>query len=178
MNETPTNHQNEEVQFNNAARRVIFDAQEDTSAGEPPLHMTERGKNVLKGAGVVAGLAAVGGIAAGMAQPDGGSYNPDRGEADASISSISLAENANLRYDPNVGTGDENNLIDQLDAAVTVDPESDVRVLHGTENGTWYGVNSEDISTAIPNFDDLEDKDSIVWVNEQNVESIQKDSNS
>ncbi|MGV9001640.1 MAG: hypothetical protein ACOH18_01650 [Candidatus Saccharimonadaceae bacterium] len=167
MTEKQTNNSNNEPElFNNAAKRVV----------ESDLHISERGKNILKGTGVVAGVAAGTFIASqlfgGMA---GGDDNPTRGELDPTLQSITVAEGANLRNDPLIpNRRDLPNLVEKLGEEVTLHPHDDIRVLKNTNNGTWYGIEKEDITAAIPNFNDESDKDGIIWVNEDGISSVEK----
>ena len=106
----------------------------------------------------------------GLASTAGGSDNPERGEVDQNITSITLDPEANIRQDPNVA--DEPNIaVPQLGAEVKIDAAHDIRVLEGTNNGTWYGINAEDITAKAPDAA-VNDKDGVVWINEQGIESI------
>lgn len=106
----------------------------------------------------------------GIAATSGGSDNPERGEADTTISSITLNSDAHVRQDPYVA--DEPNLaVLHLEEPITINAGHDIRVLEGTNDGTWYGISAEDIVTQYPNIQ-IVDKDGEVWVNEQGVQSI------
>lgn len=162
MSETLQHQHNEDELYKNAAQRLL-------AGSEPPrpLHITERGKNFLVGAGATLGVVAG---ATGLVSAEGGTDNPDRGELKPNIE-ITLSEDARLRNDPSVS----NNLVYETTQSVTVNTEDEVRVLNNTDNGTWYGVNKEDIAAAIPSFDGDNDKDGIVWVNEATASIAEKD---
>lgn len=124
------------------------------------------GWSAAAAASIIAGVA-------GLAATAGGSDNPERGEVDQSIESVTLNPDANIRQDPYV-TDEPNLAIPQLGAEVKIDAAHDIRVLEGTNNGTWYGINVDDITAKAPDAA-VNDKDGVVWVNEQGVESISTD---
>ncbi|HMS92814.1 MAG TPA: hypothetical protein PKD28_00360 [Candidatus Saccharibacteria bacterium] len=102
--------------------------------------------------------------------------NEDRAGGDASnetlnpdIVSIQVDNGATIRSDPHKRDGDTSNRLDQIDLGdgryVTVPTEEGVRIAHD-ENGTWYGLSANDL-TDIVNIDISDDRDGIVWINEQ-----------
>jgi hypothetical protein len=144
------------------------------SEKQPPLRITERGKRVRDGL-IIGGISApliAGGIL-GIAHEAGGNENgAERGEVAADIYALTLSPDANLRYDPNMGDENTSTLIGQPGEETIVVGESRIRVLEGTNNGTWYGLRSDWLADSIPNFNDGGDKDGIIWVNEQGVTHI------
>lgn len=163
MNETPnTNPTNEDQAFSNAARRIVVD---EKAAPERPLHITERGKKVRAGAIGATGALAVAAIALGVNNMDTGATEPKLETPDGAIS---LSEGARLRSEPTVFDEERgSNRIDTLETSVVIEPSAPVEVKRGTDNGTWYGLQAEDLATAIPGFDKSGDSDNIIWVNEQ-----------
>ncbi|MFZ3010211.1 MAG: hypothetical protein WA030_04335 [Candidatus Microsaccharimonas sp.] len=137
---------------------------------KPPLHITERGKNVIWGTAAATAIAA--GITGIVVESGGNNNGPERGEVDTSIFSITLTPDANLRYDPNLGDVNTNTLIAQPGQETEVIGQSRIRVLEGTDDGTWYGLSTDWLADSIPHFDDNGDKDGIVWVNEQGVSHV------
>ena len=109
----------------------------------------------------------------GIAASEGGSSNGDeRGTVDNTIESITLSPGANIRFDPYVGDDLTNTEALQLDAKVVINVKHDMRVLKGTNDGTWYGIPVNDAEASIPGIASANDQDGIVWVNETRVESI------
>lgn len=152
----------------------------DTSSSTYTIHLAEKGSveatpqrrrptagQIGWSAAAAASLIA-GGF--GLTGTAGGSDNPDRGEVDENITSITLDPEANIRQDPYVAE-EPNIAIPQLGAEVKIDAAHDIRVLEGTNNGTWYGVDVEDVAAKVPDVA-ANDKDGVVWVNEQGIESI------
>lgn len=123
----------------------------------------------------VAGLVTIATVGVGgLVALEGGSSNgAERGTVDNSIESITLNPDANIRLDPYVGEGENNNDVLQLEAKVTIDVNHDIRVLEGTSNGTWYGIPISEVATVAPSASSINDKDGILWVNEQGVEKIE-----
>ena len=118
----------------------------------------------------LAGVATAG--IAGIASLEGGNNNGESvGATDVTIESITLNPEANLRFDPYIGEGEEDNSVLQLGAAITIDVNHDVQVLNNTNNGTWYGVPMAHIQEVVPTIN-TSDKDGIIWVNWQGVENI------
>jgi len=141
----------------------------DTSIDTRPAHPV---RNAVIGTAVVGGLLAIG--VTGLANEQGGNANgAERGDTDTTIESITLNPDANLRFDPYAGEGEDNNRVLSLGAQITIDADHDIRVLEGTNNGTWYGISLEDVKEIVPSVDTT-DKDGIIWVNEQGVESIDR----
>lgn len=106
----------------------------------------------------------------------GDTYGVNDAEIDSTISSITLKDGANLRFDPYVsGENQEPNLVESLGASITIDANHDFKVIDGTDDGQWIGVRVEDIKNVDPQFDDRGDNDGIVWVNEQGFDSVQRD---
>lgn len=123
--------------------------------------------------GLLAAAASISAGAYGLSTMEGGNDNgAERGEVDQSIYSLTLSPDANLRYDPNMGNDDNNTLIGQPGEETLVVSEDGIRVLDDTNNGTWYGIDSSKLAEAIPNFNNRNDKDGIIWVNEQGVTHI------
>lgn len=140
---------------------------------EPPKRRKITGKQAL-GWGV-AGVAMTVGVV-GIASQADGDNNAERGELQPAITSITVSPDANWRLDPTVP--DEYtapNVAFDLDAEVKIDALHDIRVLEGTNNGTWYGINLEDIAAKVPDVANTSDEDHIIWVNEQGVVSVQTD---
>lgn len=149
-----------------AVARRNFD--QDTTA-EPTSH---RLRNAVIGTAAIGGVLALG--VAGLASEQGGSNNGEtRGTADNTIESVTLNPDANIRFDPYVGEGEDNNEVLHLGAQITIDINHDARVLDGTNNGTWIGIPLDEIKTVVPDIS-TSDKDGIVWVNEQGVKEIQR----
>lgn len=105
----------------------------------------------------------------------GDTYGVNDAEVDGTISSVTLVEGANLRFDPYVS--DENdppNLVESLDAPITVDSEHDFKIINGTDDGQWIGIPVADIKKVDPQFDDHGDNDGFVWVNEKGYTSVER----
>lgn len=127
----------------------------------------------LRNAGIVAGGAMLAAGMYGLSTMEGGNANgAERGEVDQSIYSLTLSPDANLRHDPNTGDVNTNTLIGQPGEETVVVSEDGIRVLDDTNNGTWYGIESSKLAEAIPSFNNGNDKDGIIWVNEQGVTHI------
>lgn len=144
------------------------------AAPTPRNPRTPDAKPSLTGKQVAGGIAAGAALVAGgfgLNHMGGGDNLPERGDLDTSISSITLEQGANIRFDPevkNAVTGPT--LIESTDAEVTVTTDEGVRVLEDTNNGTWYGFEA----TQIPDLGNTNDKDGIVWVNEAGIDSIER----
>jgi len=125
------------------------------------------GKKIAVG---VTGVAATAAFAAGAYATQGGSNQPEQGNADTTVTQLVIGDEANIRHDPYVGKAknDDENLIQKTDEAITVDTPDGVRVVDTSDNGRWYGIEAN----QIPNFDAHHDKDGIVYVNEQNIQDI------
>lgn len=97
--------------------------------------------------------------------------NISQAEFNTSISSVTLEDGANLRSDPFVQDKDVSNRLDQLDLgdtdSIVITTEDGVQV-SDSEDGTWYGIKADDL-TELLDVDVENDKDGIVWVNEDRV---------
>ena len=142
-----------------------------------PERKKEKRARQLKGALAGLGIATLTGIGVGLlAHSEGGSdKGAERGTLDKTISSITLSPGAHLRFDPYVANPESEapNDVLQLQDRISIDINSDARVLEGTSNGTWFAIPSSEVAAVIPDFDSKNDKDGILWVNEQGVESVQ-----
>lgn len=150
------------------------DASDDTPEGTAPRGRRRPTTRQVLGWGAAGAAMAVG--IAGLAAQGDGDNNSERGELQPSITSITINPDANLRLDPTVP--DEYtapNIALELGAEVTIDATHDIRVLTDTNNGTWYGIDLEDISAKVPDAANVSDEDHIIWVNEQGVTSVQTD---
>ena len=114
------------------------------------------------------------GIASIAASEGGNSNGAERGTVDNTIESITLNTGANIRFDPYVGDNSTNTEALHLDAEVVINVKHDVRVLEGTNNGTWYGISVNEVEPSIPSIASENDKDGIVWVNEKGVKAIKR----
>jgi|GEM_PF-1128581 len=166
-NRTPANYQETQVvERTPAPAPAVRPAPERAPALAPErdLDQPDRmslGKRVAVGAALTAALA---GGAAALNATEGGSHNPEQGDLDTTVTSITLDEDARVRFDPYVGHTDvDDTLADVTDTQITIDTPDGVRVKTDTANGDWYGVEAN----QIPNFDGTKDADGIVWVNEQ-----------
>ncbi|MFZ1300973.1 MAG: hypothetical protein WAQ27_00095 [Candidatus Microsaccharimonas sp.] len=141
---------------------------EDTSQQTPAERRARRRRIVL---GTTAAVSLGLGVA-GVISTAGGNNTPERGEANTAIHSITVNPDATFRLDPEVddATLGPNSVL-QLGAEFTIDINNDLRVLEGTNNGTWYGISKEDLAEVVPKVADVNDKDGYIWVNEQGVES-------
>lgn len=120
-------------------------------------------------------VAAKGGTAAyEMVKDDSDQFENDK----VSVSEISIEDGARFRSEPAVPSKDEapnilttTNFGDLAgsDATLSFAPGEDVYKVETVNNGTFYGVSTEDLSLALPNkADELsKDKDGIIWVSEQ-----------
>jgi hypothetical protein len=156
-----------------AARRL--DAQRLTQAQPESDESSLFGKRPGLAITGLVGVAALG--VGGLVALEGGSPDgAERGTTDASIASITLNPDAHLRLDPYVGDPKNNTANDalQLGAKVTIDANRDIRVLNGTSNGTWYGIPIDEVKAVAPSASSINDKDGILWVNEQGVENVAK----
>lgn len=165
-----------------AARRTV---EADTSSNTYSIPNTETMQDTAPkrkltakdaAAGVLATSAFVAGIA-GISSTSGGEDSTDQGEASpTTVNSITLSPDARVRQDPevdNVVTGP--NMLFSPGSELEIETNNEVRVLGGTNNGTWYGLTVEDVATKIPGAENLHDKDGIVWVNEAGVKSVDED---
>ena len=128
----------------------------------------EIGSAVFLGAMLTVGVASI------AASEGGNSNGAERGTVDNTIESITLSDGANIRFDPYVGDDSTNTEALHLDAKVVINVKHDVRVIDGTNNGTWYGINVNEVAASIPSIASANDKDGIVWVNGQGVEAIKR----
>ncbi|HEY8885928.1 MAG TPA: hypothetical protein VIM31_00285 [Candidatus Microsaccharimonas sp.] len=162
--------------YQNAQQQAQEEARADAALREPG-EVGFMGKHPrLTAAGVVVGLAGVATLGVtGIASMNGGESNgAERGVQDGTIESITLAPGANIRFDPYMSDESTNTEALHLDTQVVIDANHDIRVLDGTNNGTWYGVPVADMTTAIPDIASKGDKDGIVWVNEQGVDNVER----
>lgn len=161
MNEQPPLSSDE--QFDARTQQAARQSVEDGQIQHTPV------KRIM-GVGLVVGTALaipIGVGVAGIAGEHGGSTNgAEEGKVDNSIYEVTLNPGANVRFDPYVGEGENNNEAIHLDSQVKIDAAHDIRVLSDTKNGTWYGIPMDEIKDLAPSIDTA-DKDSIVWVNEQ-----------
>lgn len=140
---------------------------------------TTTGRRITAG-GALRGGAAVGAIGLailGWNAMEGGNDNGnERGEVITGVASIELNDDARFRNDPHVEDNDgSTNRVLELNTPVTIDINDDIRRLDNTNNGTWYGISTEDLAVQYPSVLSSGDKDGIVWVNEQGVDSIKTD---
>lgn len=164
-----------------AARRIIEVPTRETiqvpprSEGQPSQNVEPRPSRLAKaGVGIAAGAALLVGVGA-IHESAGGSDTPERGELDQTVNSIVLNPDANLRNDPTTEGVNGPNLVANPGQEVTIVPEGDVRVVETDNNGTWYGLQAEDLATQVPGVTAANDKDGVIWVNEQGVSSIDRD---
>ena len=102
----------------------------------------------------------------------GGTNDPSRFEHNPAVTSVTLEEDARVRYDPNVENTEGGNLIDVVDQAITVPTVNGVYTHVEFRNGKWIGVDP----ASIPNFDSKGDKDNIVWINEGKISTTTAES--
>lgn len=143
-----------------------------TSTSErSPIKTSTPTRRIVAGA---IGAALAGGAAyAALSAESGGSNNPERGELDTQIVAATLLDGARIRQDPFVeGQYETPNILKQVDGTTHFSTPDGVRIERSTNNGTWYGFEA----SQIPDLGDVNDKDGIVWVNEQKV-SLDLDSN-
>lgn len=150
-----------------AARRVI---QEPASEPEVPQRQPRLTRRQALGAGLVLATTLTAGVV-GLHNEAGGNNSPERGELDQTIHSIILDPGANLRNDPFIAD-EPNSVAEPISKTITIETPHGVRVENNTNNGTWYGIEKEDLAVAIPNAANANDKDGIIWVNEQRVETV------
>lgn len=98
--------------------------------------------------------------------------NPD-------IGSVQIFDGATVRSDPYKGDGFDSNRLDDVDSgtdeATTIFTPKGVRI-SVDNNGTWYGIPAEDLTAALPTVNATDDRDGIVWVNEQRAKpSLDRD---
>lgn len=168
-----TQHTDDVLELQNAAeasRRY----QEAQVNAQPSPQSNESGlfqKHPILTTAALVGVAAVG--FTGLTSLEGGNSNgSERGTVDTTIESITISPDATFRLDPKVGEGEENNNVLQLGARVTIDVNHDIRVLEDTNNGTWYGISTDEIAAVVPKVSSINDNDGILWINEQGVESV------
>ena len=139
---------------------------------EPPkrFELTSRGRAVAGlGSAALAAAIAFGSVASlGNQSNEVQSGNISQAEFNTTISSVTLEDGANLRSDPFVQDKDMSNRLDQLDLGDTKDivitTEDGVQISED-EDGTWYGIKADNL-TELLDVDVENDKDGIVWVNE------------
>ena len=97
--------------------------------------------------------------------------------ANANIQSITLESGARLRSEPVVtDKADPTNIVDSVEQKTTIQTSNEVLIKDSSEaNGKWYGIPIKNVEDVIPKFDDQDDKDNYVWVNELGVQKIEKD---
>lgn len=163
-----------------AARRIIEVPTRETiqvpprSESQPSQNVEPRPSRLAQaGVGIAAGAALLVGVGA-VHESAGGSDSPERGELDQTVNSIVLNPDANLRNDPTTEGVNGPNLVANPGQEVTIAPEGDVRVVESDDNGTWYGIQAEDLATQVPDVAATNDKDGVVWVNEQGIASIDR----
>jgi len=111
---------------------------------------------------------------------DRGSENPEKyGKLDPSVTQVLIEGGANLRFDPYYA-GDGSNLIRQLndEESFTVETPDGVYLTNQDEysrDGIWVGVKAEDIKNSNPDIDIKNDKDDIIWINEQKSKIIKEE---
>jgi len=160
-----------------AAKRL--EAQEAARAAALPAPKERTSvKDALITASLIAGGVGVAALGVGglVSMEGGSSHGAELGTPDNTIESITLSPDAHLRLDPYVGDPKDDTANDVLDlpAQVTIDANHDIRVLTDPNSGTWYGIPIGEVSAVIPDANGINDKDSILWVNEQGVEKVNK----
>ena len=121
---------------------------------------------------LLAGAAIVGAAAYGLhaQSSEVRAGNVHEGELNPNISSIQIYDGARVRSDAQILDQEiGSNRLATVDLGdgryVTLPTPEGVYVEHD-ENGTWYGIQAEDMSDVVTvDLDD--DKDGVVWVNEQ-----------
>lgn len=106
----------------------------------------------------------------GLITSSGGDTAPEIQEGDKIVNSVTLLPEARIRQDPKVDdavTG-PNTLLNP-EQVVTIESEDGIRIHEDTDNGTWYGISTEDLATKIPEATNVHDTDGVVWVNEQGL---------
>lgn len=132
------------------------------------LPSTERDKKIKKITKFALGIALATTIIAAGKSFEGGSKSAEAfGEINPQIASITLQQEANLRYDPVVAGGEDNNIIESTEKPIHIETNGDVRVHADEANGDWYGIPVAEVRKADPTFKDHGDKDGVVWVNQQ-----------
>lgn len=161
--------------YQGAQEQARQDAREDSTLREPGEPGFFNRHPHLTTAGVTAGLVGIAAVGVtGIISSEGGTSNGvERGVVNNSIESLTLNPDANIRLDPYVSTGDNNNNALHLGAKVTIDANHDIRVLTDTNNGTWYGIPIAEVKAVAPRAGSINDKDGILWVNEQGVEKVE-----
>lgn len=132
-----------------------------------------RVKTIATRAGAAAlSVAIAGGAAFGLHEMAGGSDNPNRGET-ISADTITINEDARFRNDPYVPDGDPNIA---LNNPLTSPTEINVKTnsIHISEdaNGEWYGIPIEEMKGKVPGIEDAQDKDGVIWINQQGIDSV------
>lgn len=118
-------------------------------------------------AGAITGAAVLAAGYAALSETDGGSKNPEQGDLDTSISQIVVSPDANVRFDPYVENRENSNFIGNPGEATEIDTSGGARIVRN-ENGAWYGVDADQIQSV----NGARDKDGVVWINEQGIESV------
>jgi enamine deaminase RidA (YjgF/YER057c/UK114 family) len=171
-----TQHIDEALELANAGPKPVVQPTSEVGSVESAAQAARRtffDRDKMVGVGVVTALATTA-VLAGVAlsAEHGGNSSPEtRGTVDNSIESVTLNPDANIRFDPYVGEGENNNNALHLGAQITIDVNHDARILDGTKDGSWVGIPLDEVKTVIPNID-LGDKNGVVWINEQGIQEI------
>lgn len=146
---------------------IVKDAVVDTAKAHPGVS--------IAGAAAAAAL-----IIGGAALESGNTKGPEHAEISDNIYSVTLNENAPLRFDPFVIDKDgETNRAYTLDEEGTIVAVGKTKVINDTPDGTWYGFSTDFVRDAGLNLSGADidrlqtDQDGTVWVNIQNVVSVQ-----
>lgn len=93
------------------------------------------------------------------------------GHIDTKIADVMLYDGARIRFDPNTGSSDNLNIVEELktDQPVKVETPAGAYVTDDdrSPNGVYYGVKVEDIKKVDPDFNAHGDNDGVVWINQQ-----------
>ncbi len=89
------------------------------------------------------------------------------GEINPKITNVTVDKGGRFRYDPVVKGGEDNNIIQETDGQIKIETPGGVYEKEDKINGTFYGIKSEDIKKADPNFNDKGDNDDFIWVSSQ-----------
>ena len=133
--------------------------------------LTPRGRNVLIGLGAAAIVA--GGIGLNHLANSYREGNVTDAPKDSSITELFIQDGAKLRSDADVGNKDFSNELDRVDLGdaehIVLPTENGVHIT-SDENGTWYGVEADDLTSVLDvNVED--DEDGIIWVNDDRAEA-------
>ncbi len=142
---------------------VVEAKTEQTDIKEVPKNTLTKG--LLAGATVAFGVATLNSIAGGA------ELSPEKYETDTTIRSLTLSPGADILHNP-FNEEDLTSIAQPDAAAVTIETPDGVHVYEGegTNNDIWYGVEPH----KIPNLPVNNDKDNIVWINEQGIESVER----